>query len=99
ACFRLDLEDTDVFVVRQPDLAAAGDVVADLADRPDRVLQGQVAHHHAGLDHPQHDVGTAHLQQRGDLVHVGVADDDVQAAVPLGVGVRLVPGVDDGAAA
>src|SRR5439155_25281744 len=29
------------------------------------------------------------------LVHVRVADDDVQAAVPLGVGVRLVPGVDD----
>ena len=27
---------------------------------------------------------------------VGVADDDVQPAVLLGVGVRLVPGVDDG---
>ena len=28
---------------------------------------------------------------------VGVADDDVEPAVPLGVGVGLVPGVDDGA--
>ena len=31
--------------------------------------------------------------------HVGVADDDVEAAVALGVGVRLVAGVDDRAAA
>ena len=67
----------------------------DLADRPDRVLQRQVAHRHAGLDHAQHDVGAADLEQRGDLVHVRVADDDVQPAVALGVGVRLVAGVDD----
>jgi len=67
----------------------------DLTDGPDRVLQRQVAHGHAGLDHPQHDVGAADLEQRGDLVHVGVADDDVQPAVALGVGERLVPGVDD----
>ena len=37
----------------------------------------------------------ADLEQRGDLVHVRVADDDVQPAVALGVGVRLVAGVDD----
>ena len=37
----------------------------------------------------------AELQVGGDLRHVGVADDDVQAAVLLRVGVRLVPGVDD----
>ena len=67
----------------------------DLADRPDRVLQGEVAHDHARLDHPQHQVAGADLEHRGGLAHVGVADDDVQAAVALGVGVRLVAGVDD----
>ena len=41
----------------------------------------------------------AHLEQRGDLVHVRVADDDVQPPVALGVGVRLVAGVDDRPAA
>ena len=42
--------------VGQPDRAPPGDVVADLADRPDRVLQREVAHDHARLDHPQHEV-------------------------------------------
>ena len=37
----------------------------------------------------------ADLEQRGGLAHVRVADDHVQPAEPLGVGVRLVPGVDD----
>ena len=37
----------------------------------------------------------ADLEQRRRLGHVGVADDDVQAAVALGVGVRLVASVDD----
>ena len=69
--------------------------MADLADRPDRVLQRQVAHDDAGLDHPQHEVGGADLEQRRRLAHVRVADDDVQPAVALGVGVRLVAGVDD----
>ena len=39
------------------------------------------------------------LEEGGVLAHVGVADDDVQAAVALGVGVGLVAGVDDRAAA
>ena len=81
--------------VGQPDLAAPGHVVGDLADRADRVLHREVAHHHALLDHPQHEVAGGHLEHRGRLAHVGVADDDVQPAVPLGVGVRLVAGVDD----
>ena len=79
----------------QAHLAAARDVVADLADRPDRVLQGQVPHHGARLDHAQHQVGRADLQQHRRLGHVRVADDDVQPAVTLGVRVRLVTGVDD----
>ena len=43
--------------------------------------------------------GGADLQEGGVLAHVRVADDDVEAAVALGVGVRLVAGVDDRAAA
>ena len=35
------------------------------------------------------------LEERGVLAHVGVAHDHVEAAVALGVGVGLVPGVDD----
>ena len=69
--------------------------MADLADRPDGVLQRQVAHHDARLDHAQHEVGRADLEQHGRLAHVRVADDDVQAAEALGVRVRLVTGVDD----
>ncbi len=35
------------------------------------------------------------LEQSGRLAHVAVADDDVQAAVEVGIGMRLVAGVDD----
>ena len=37
----------------------------------------------------------ADLEERGDLGEVGVADDHVEPAVALRVGVRLVAGVDD----
>src|SRR5271165_1079659 len=91
----LDVQGAHLAPVGQPDPAAPGHIVADLADRPDRVIQGQVAHDRAGLDHPQHQVGRSHLEQRSGLAHVGVADDHVQPPEALGVGVRLVPGVDD----
>ena len=91
----LDLQGGGLATVGELDLAATGRVVADLADRPDRVLQRQVAEDDVGLDHPQHQVGRADLQQRRGLGHVRVPDDDVQPAEPLGVGVRLVAGVDD----
>jgi hypothetical protein len=48
------------------------------------------------LDHGQHDGGAADLQEGGDLGEVGVADDHVEAAEALGVGVGLVARVDDG---
>ena len=48
------------------------------------------------LDHGQDEGGGADLQEVGHLGEVGVAEDDVQAAVLLGVAVRLVTGVDDG---
>ena len=58
-------------------------VVADLADGADGVGEHEVVAQHVVLDHRQHDRGGADLQEGGDLAHVGVADDDVQAAVLL----------------
>ena len=96
----LDVEGPHLAAVGQADPALAGDVVADLADGPDRVLERQVAQHGRGvLQHGQQDAGGAHLEEGGVLAHVGVAHDDVEAAEALGVGVRLVAGVDDGPAA
>ena len=91
----LDVQRAGLPPVGQPDLAAAGHVVADVPDGPDRVLQGQVPHHRAGFDHPQHQVGRTDLEQHGRLAHVGVADDHMQPPEPLCVRVRLVPGIDD----
>ena len=91
----LDVERAGLPAPGQPDGAPPGEVVADLADRPDRVVEGEVAELHTGLDHLQHQVRRPHLEQGGHLAHVRVADDDVQPAVALGVGVRLVAGVDD----
>ena len=91
----LDLERRQLPAVGEPDLARAGRVVADLPDRPDRVLERQIAHHGVRLDHPQDQVGDPHLHERRPLAHVRVADDHVEPAVALGVGVGLVAGVDD----
>ena len=55
----LDLQRAGLAAVGQAHLAAPGDVVGDLADRADRVLHREVAHHHALLDHPQHEVAVA----------------------------------------
>lgn len=49
------------------------------------------------LDHRQHQGRGAELEIGGDLREVGIADDHMEPAVLLGVGVGLVPGVDDGA--
>ena len=51
------------------------------------------------LQHAQQDRRGPDLQERRVLAHVRVADDHVEAAVALGVGVGLVAGVDDRAAA
>ena len=91
----LRVQRRDVAATGQPDRLATGGVVRDLPDRPDRVLEGEIAQRHSGLDHLQHQRRAADLEQRGRLAHVRVADDDVQPPVPFGVGVRFVPGVDD----
>ena len=96
----LDLERAGLAPVGQAHPARAGDVVADLADGADRVLEGHVAQHDDGLlEHAQQDRRRADLEEGGVLAHVRVAHDDVQPAVALGVGVRLVAGVDDRPAA
>src|SRR5215475_10475543 len=91
----LDVERAGVPAVGEPYPAPPGHVVADLPDRPDGVLQGEVTEYHAGLDHPQDEIGRADLQQGGCLAHVRVADDHVKPPVALRVRVRLVPCVDD----
>ena len=94
--FPLDLQGGELPAVGEPDEGPAAEVVGDLADAADGVFHPHVPHDHPGLDHPQDQVHGADLQQGRGFGHVGVADDDVQPAVELGVGVRLVPGVDDG---
>ena len=47
------------------------------------------------LDHGEHQRRRPDLEVRRDLGEVRVADDHVQPAVLVGVGVRLVAGVDD----
>src|SRR3954453_19105420 len=91
----LDVQRAAPPAVGEPHLAATGHVVRDLPDGPDRVLHREVAHHHALLDHPQHQVARGDLEHRRRLAHVRGPDDHVQPPVALGVGVRLVAGVDD----
>ena len=96
----LDVEGAHLAPVGEPHESPARHVVADLADRPDRVLERHVAQHDVVvLEHPQHAGGRTDLHERRVLAHVGVADDDVQPAVLLGIGVRFVAGVDDRPAA
>ncbi len=94
----LDVERRQLAPVGQPHPPPAGDVVRDLPDRPDRVLQAQVAENDVVLEHLEEGRRGPHLHQRDVLRHVRVAGDDVEPPVALGVGVGLVPGVDDGPA-
>ena len=75
--------------------APAGGVVRDLLDRAHRIAQRDVAIDGAVLDHREHQRGEPVAQPDRELAHVGVADDHVQAAVLLAIGVRLVARVDD----
>ncbi len=95
----LDVQRARLTPAGQPHRPPAGDVMAHLADGADRVVQRKVAERHPRFDHFQHQRRGAHLEHCGGLAHVGVADDDVQPPVLLGVGVRLVASVDDRPAA
>jgi hypothetical protein len=91
----LDLQRAHLPAVGQADSPCAGEVVADLTDRADRVVQRQVANDRLLFEHAQHQVAGRDLQPVGVLGHVRVADDDVEPAVALGIGMGLVAGVDD----
>ena len=75
----------------------AGEVARDLPEGLDRAVEREVPVDEVVLDHGQDDRRGPDLQVVRHLRHVGVAHDDVEPPVLLGVGVRLVPGVDDGA--
>ena len=68
---------------------------ADLVEGVDGSVDRQVVLDGAVLDHREDQRGGAELEQVGDVAVVRVADDDVQPAVEVGHGVRLVAGVDD----
>ena len=67
----------------------------DVLERGHRAGHAQVGGEEPVLDHRKDQGGRADLEVGGDLGEVRVAEDDVQAAVLLGIGVRFVPGVDD----
>ena len=93
----LHVEGGHLAPVDQVDRELQARVVADPVHRAHGLGQAQLVEADALLDHVQHQRGGADLEERGVLAHVGVADDDVQPAVLVGVGVRLVAGVDDAA--
>jgi hypothetical protein len=70
-------------------------IVRDRAQRLNGVLERKVLEDLIVLDHPQRDRGGAGLEEVRHLAHVRVADDHVQAAVLLRVGVGLVARVHD----
>ena len=70
-------------------------------DRVHRPRQRQIAQvdpvRGTFFDQVEHQCRGAHLQICRRLGEVGIADDDVQPAVSVGIGVRFVAGVDDAA--
>lgn len=93
----LDVQRAGLTASGQPHRPATGDIMANLTDGADRVIQGKITEGDSTFDHFQHERRGAHLEHGGGLGHVGVADDDVQPPVLLGVGMWLVAGVDNGA--
>ncbi len=90
---------------KRSQLAAVGErnggtqrrIPADDVDGVHRPRQSQIGEVEALLDEVEHQCGGAHLEVGRRLREVGVADDDVQPAVLVGVGVRFVARVDDAA--
>ena len=95
AVLALDLDRRVLPAVVEAQLALAGRVVGDVLDRLDRIAQREVLVDVVVLDHLEDDRARADLQEVRVLGHVRVADDHVQPAVLLAVGVRLVARVDD----
>ena len=83
--------------VAEAERRPAGQVARDLAEGLDRIVEREVPVDEVVLDHGEDDRRGPDLEVVRHLRHVGVAHDHVEAPVLLGIGVRLVPGVDDGA--
>ena len=93
---RLHLQGGHLATVVQGDGARTRCVVADFSDGPNRVLERQISHHGARLEHAQHEVGSSDLQHRRGLAHIAIADDDVKPSIQVSIRVRLIAGIDDG---
>src|SRR5262247_608959 len=93
---RLELQRRDGPPILQPDRLPQGRVVADVPDGLHGGLEAVVLVEEPVFDHVEEEGGGADLEIRRHLGHVGVAHDDVEPTVLLGVRVRLVARVDDG---
>ena len=72
-------------------------IMADRVYSRDRAREFDVGEVDAGLDEVEYQRRGADLEVCSGLGEIGVADDHVESAVALGIGVRLVAGVDDAA--
>ena len=90
----LHLHRREPAAVGQADERRAREVPGHVVERRHRRRQREVGDV-AVLDQLEDERRRPELQQRRDLAQVRVADDHVQPAVLLGVGVRLVARVDD----
>jgi hypothetical protein len=90
-----DLERRALRAVVHRNPRAQGRVVRDVTDRPHRIAEGEVLRDGAVLDHREQQRGHAVAEIDRVLRHVRVADDHVEPAVFLAIGMRLVAGVHD----
>src|SRR5215469_5331048 len=94
---RLELQRRDSPPVLEPHRLPQGGIVADVPDGLHGRLEAVILVEEPVLDHVEEKGGGADLEIGRHLGHVGVAHDDVEPAVLLGVRVGLVARVDDGA--
>ena len=79
----------------EPQIGLHRQVARHRLDRVDRIVQLDRRQRPVVFDHVQHNGHRAHLQEGRALRHVDVPRDHVEPPVFDGIGVRLVPRVDD----
>src|SRR5262252_2230875 len=94
---RLELQRRDGPPILEAHRLPQGGIVADVPDGLHGRLEAVILVEEPVLDHVEEEGGGADLEIGRHLGHVGVAHDDVEPAVLLGVRVGLVTRVDDGA--
>ena len=92
----LDLQSGEPTPVTQREAVRQRRVMRDRVDLLDRIGEHEIVVHRPCLDQRKNERGAAHFEVGGRLRQIRVTDDDVQPAMPLGIGVRLVAGIDDG---